>query len=166
MPGTCSRLLAKLPEIFHGREFREVIGINDIILELEIDSKDAKYDDIIEQLRKEIRKLEIADVYVVVSYLAIDEVKGKAQVEQKETSAYVFFNVMSQEFDQILHQLIELDGITSAIAVLGDHDVIAKTIISINKLPDFLDQIQRISGIKKTTTCIVADRLRRSRNGL
>lgn len=75
------------------------------------------------------------------------------------TQAFVLIDVMVGKTKEILKALVGMEGVKSAQAVTGPHDIIALVEVeNLKSLGDVvLSQIRGVKGVIRTLTCMVID---------
>jgi len=75
------------------------------------------------------------------------------------TQAFVLIDVMVGRTKEVLKALVGVEGVKSALAVTGPHDIIALVEgENLKSLSDMvLSQIRGVKGVIRTLTCMVID---------
>ncbi len=69
--------------------------------------------------------------------------------------AYVLLNVMGGKEYEVAEEIKQIDGVTEALVVYGEYDVVARLVVdSMRKLDRAVTKIREIEGVLKTTTLL------------
>lgn len=157
MPSTFSKVRALINNLFSKDPYvtlisnYDVSGFCDIIMEITFKGQIEEFHD------KVLSKfLSLSDVNKTTTF-PITKASPKENTSQLPVTGFIFINAIPQQIDDVQQELVKIDNIISADIIGGEYDIMAKTVIPINKLPEFVYQIQTLNGIIWSRTCIPLD---------